>query len=58
MEIKNAKYVKDLIDENILYVNITVGDLLMTVPLETANRHFVEIRRQVAAGELTIEDAD
>tara|TARA_R110001592_G_scaffold123300_2_gene331082 strand:- start:23582 stop:23758 length:177 start_codon:yes stop_codon:yes gene_type:complete len=58
MEIKNAKYVKDLIDENILYVNITVGDLLMTVPLETANRHYVEIMRQVAAGELTIEDAD
>ena len=58
MDIKDAKYVKDLIDENILYINITVGDKLITVPHEPANRHFVEIQRQVAAGELTIADAD
>tara|TARA_B100001057_G_scaffold203448_1_gene204157 strand:- start:59 stop:235 length:177 start_codon:yes stop_codon:yes gene_type:complete len=58
MEIKNAKYVKDLIDENILYINITVGDKLTTVPRDSANMDYVEIMRQVDAGELTIEDAD
>ncbi len=58
MDIKDAKYVKDLIDENILYINITVGDKLITVPHEPANRHYAEIMRQVAAGELTIADAD
>jgi len=30
----------------------------MFVPLDTANRHYAEIMRQVEAGELTIEDAD
>ena len=28
------------------------------VPINTSNRHYAEILRQVAAGELTIEDAD
>ena len=28
------------------------------VPLDLANRHYAEIKRQVDAGELTIEDAD
>ncbi len=28
------------------------------VPLDLSNRHYAEIKRQVDAGELTIEDAD
>ena len=28
------------------------------VPLDENNRHYAEIKRQVDAGELTIEDAD
>ena len=58
MKIENAKYVKDVIDENILYINITVGDELTTVPRDSNNMDYVEIMRQVAAGELTIADAD
>ena len=36
------------------------GDTTITycVPLDPANRHYAEIMRQVAAGELTIADAD
>ena len=30
----------------------------MSVPLDTANRHYAEILRQVEAGILTIQDAD
>jgi hypothetical protein len=30
----------------------------MSVPLDPANRHYAEIMLQVAAGELTIADAD
>lgn len=58
MDIKDAKYVKDLLDENILYINATVDSKLVTIPTNLANRHYAEIQKQVAAGELTIEEAD
>ncbi len=58
MDINNAKYVKDLNDENILYIDATVDNMLVTIPTDLANRHYAEIMRQVAAGTLTIEDAD
>ena len=34
------------------------GDMNVSVPLDPANRHYAEILRQVAAGTLTIADAD
>ena len=58
MNIKDAKYVKDLVDENIRYIDATVDGGLITIPTDPANRHYAEIMRQVDAGELTIEDAD
>lgn len=58
MNIKDAKYVKDLNDENILYVDATVDGTLLTIPTDLANRHYAEILRQVDAGELTIATAD
>jgi len=58
MNIKDAKYVKDLNDENILYVDATVDGTLLTIPTDLANRHYAEILRQVAAGTLTIAAAD
>jgi len=45
----------------------TIGNRVINVPLDPANRHYAEIMRQVeegtlvispAAGELTIQDAD
>ena len=35
-----------------------IDDIEMSIPLDPANRHYAEILRQVAAGELTIADAD
>jgi len=58
MNIKDAKYVEDLVDENIRYIDATVDGELITIPTDPANRHYAEIMRQVEAGELTIADAD
>mgnify|MGYP006883075406 CR=1 FL=1 len=39
-------------------ITATIDGIEMSVPLDTANRHYAEIMRQVAAGTLTIEEAD
>lgn len=36
----------------------TIDGVEMQVPIDPANRHYAEIKRQVDAGELTIEDAE
>ena len=58
MEIKNAKYMESLTDQEQIGISATIGGTDVTVPLDPANRHYAEIMRQVAAGELTIADAD
>ena len=63
MEIVSAQYKKRLnIDgtptgDNSV-VQATVDGEATTVPVDPANRHYAEIMRQVAAGTLTIADAD
>lgn len=39
-------------------IKATIDGVEMFVPIDSANRHYIEIQRQVAAGELTVEDAD
>ena len=39
-------------------VKATIDGTEMFVPIETGNRHYDEIMRQVAAGTLTIADAE
>ena len=39
-------------------IKATIDGVEMSVPLDPANRHYIEILRQVAAGDLTIADAD
>ena len=39
-------------------IKATIDGIEMQVPLDPANTEYAEIMRQVAAGELTIEDAD
>ena len=39
-------------------IKIIVDGQEMAVPLDPGNRHYAEIQRQVAAGDLTIADAD
>jgi len=37
---------------------VVIDGITSSVPISEANRHYAEIKRQVDAGELTIEDAD
>ena len=56
MNITSAQYVaKD--SENIC-IKATIDGVKVSVPLDPANRHYAEIQRQVAAGTLTIQEAD
>ena len=58
MEIKNAKYLKDILDDKIMAVNAEVNGENLTVPLDPNNRHYTEILKQVKEKTLTIADAD
>ena len=57
MKITKAKYIKDLEEKNSL-IKATIDGVECFVPLDEANTEYIEIKRQVDAGELTIEDAD
>ena len=57
MTITNAQYNLDL-DGNNVSINATIDGILMSVPLDPANRHYAEIMRQVEAGTLTIQEAE
>jgi hypothetical protein len=57
MKITKAKYIKDL-EEKISSIKATINDVECYVPIDEANTDYAEIKRQVDAGELTIEDAD
>ena len=57
LKITSAKYGKGQ-DDKISCIKVTIDDVEMFVPIDEGNTHYVEIKRQVDAGELTIEDAD
>ena len=56
-KITNAKYLKGVDGKNAA-VKCTINDIEWSVPMDLDNTHSVEIKRQVDAGELTIEEAD
>jgi hypothetical protein len=61
MNIVSAKYIKTttpLGEETIDSLEADVDGVKLYVPLSVGNRHYAEIMRQVAAGTLTIADAD
>tara|TARA_R100000951_G_scaffold114504_1_gene119524 strand:- start:4 stop:195 length:192 start_codon:yes stop_codon:yes gene_type:complete len=63
MDIKSAKYHADSITGENLSITVVLNSaseksLPLSVPLDPANTEYAEILRQVAAGELTIADAD
>ena len=60
MKIDSAKNLADTINEDVDVCSITavIDGMTMSVPLDPMNRHYAEILKQVAAGTLTIEDAD
>jgi hypothetical protein len=60
MKIDSAKKVADTINEDVDVCSLTavIDGITMSVPLDPMNRHYAEILKQVAAGTLTIQDAD
>ena len=54
MNITSAQYQRD--DNREIIATIDGEELI--VPVAPGNRHYAEIQRQVAAGDLTIADAD
>ena len=57
MNITSAQYRNDW-EGNRISIGATIDGVVIDVPLDPDNRHYDEIMRQVAAGELTIQDAD
>ena len=57
MNITSAQYKLDM-DGNNSSVRATIDGQEFSVPLDPDNRHYAEILKQVAAGDLTIADAD
>ena len=57
MNITAAQYILNEDGQN-SSIKATIDGEEVFVPLSTGNRHYAEIQRQVAAGDLTIADAD
>ena len=57
MIINSAKYTLNTDGKNSA-INATIDGIVISVPLDSANRHYAEILKQVDAGTLTIADAD
>ena len=57
MIITNAKYIDS---EEAPYdtLTATIDGVEMSVPMDTGNRHYAEILKQVADGDITIAEAD
>ena len=58
MNIEEAIYIKDPLDNKNVNVKITIDGVVMFVPMVETNRHYAEILRQVKEGKLTIKDAE
>ena len=57
MNITSAQYIQNLSGNNI-NVKATIDGQEMFVPMDTNNRHYAEILKQVKEGTLTIKDAE
>jgi len=58
MNITSAQYARDPLITEVIYIVAAIDGITMSVPLDPANRHYAEILKQVADGELTIADAE
>ena len=58
MDITSAKYIADTVTSENASIEIVVDANKTWVPIAPGNRHYDEIMKQVAAGDLTIADAD
>ena len=58
MVIINAKYIKDSVTNENYAVSATIDGQGYNIPMDTNNRHYAEILKQVADGTITIAEAD
>ena len=58
MIITQAQYVKETLTNTNNTIAATIDGQEMTVPLDTDNRHYAEILKQVDEGTITIAEAD
>jgi hypothetical protein len=58
MNITSAQYQADTLTGTNTSIQATIDGQEMSVPLDPANRHYAEILKLVAAGALTIQDAE
>lgn len=58
MEIKNAKYQKDIGSSENNCVVAEIDGQIWTVPMNEENTYYAEIVKQVKEGTLTIKDAE
>tara|TARA_B100001939_G_C16494716_1_gene427034 strand:- start:52 stop:243 length:192 start_codon:yes stop_codon:yes gene_type:complete len=58
MEITNAQYMKDYNTNTNVCIKCDIDGQHCSVPIDTANKTYVELKRQLDAGELTIADAE
>jgi len=58
MKIENAKYKKDKFTSENTSIQCVIGGVHCGVPFVVGNTHYDEILKQIAAGTLTIADAD
>tara|TARA_R110000751_G_scaffold297457_1_gene406999 strand:- start:6 stop:182 length:177 start_codon:yes stop_codon:yes gene_type:complete len=58
MNITSIKYTSSEFSDTNDNIKATIDGQEMSVPLDPANRHYAEILKQVAAGTLTIQDAE
>ena len=58
MNITSAQYQYSQQAQANIAIAATIDGVEYSVPLDPDNRHYAEIQRQVAAGDLTILDAD
>ena len=58
MNITSAKYIADPVSSENISIKATIDGVVMFVPFDNSNIHFVEITKLVNEGELTIEVAD
>ena len=58
MNITQAQYTNVFGSDVKASIKATINGVEMFVPLNTANRHYAEILKQVADGDITIAEAD
>ena len=58
MNITAAQYVLDQLSGTNTSIKATIDGIETSVPLDPANRHYVEILRQVEAGTLVVAAAE